>query len=356
MYLIERYIMVEIRRLVIMIAGFLIFMFASYSAQRYLTDAANGTLALRVVADVVFYKSLIALEMILPVALYVSVAVALSQLYSDAEITAILASGASPLRLYKAVLILAIPLAIGVTLLSLYGRPWAYANIYLLQQQSQSMLDVSHLQANKFNISGNGRMILANHIDKTSGQLTEALIYLRSANHTHLYRARSVEVIDASANSPVVRLKTGTAYVLDREGSDDNAQNYASYDIALKPLVPDAEFRHKSASLAALSRSAAPADTAELQWRESRGLTTVLMVLLAIPLSRTKPRQGRYATLLPLTLLFTVIFYGGNICRTLVANGTLPIVPGIWLVPLAMLIGIAALLARDLSLPRKVCR
>ncbi|MBF4652909.1 LPS export ABC transporter permease LptF, partial [Serratia marcescens] len=36
MSLIERYITVEIRRLVIMIAGFLIFMFASYSAQRYL--------------------------------------------------------------------------------------------------------------------------------------------------------------------------------------------------------------------------------------------------------------------------------------------------------------------------------
>ena len=101
MSLIERYITVEIRRLVMMIAGFLIFMFASYSAQRYLTDAANGTLALRVVADVVFYKSLIVLEMILPVALYVSVAVALSQLYSDAEITAMLAAGAAPAELHE---------------------------------------------------------------------------------------------------------------------------------------------------------------------------------------------------------------------------------------------------------------
>ncbi|TLV11681.1 LPS export ABC transporter permease LptF [Klebsiella indica] len=356
MSLIERYIMVEIRRLVIMIAGFLIFMFASYSAQRYLTDAANGTLALRVVADVVFYKALIALEMILPVALYVSVAVALSQLYSDAEITAMQASGASPLRLYKAILILAIPLATGVTLLSMYGRPWAYANIYQLQQESQSMLDVSHLQANKFNVSGNGRMILASEIDKTASRLTEALIYLRSASHTHLYRAHSVEVIDASPGNPVVRLKTGSAYVLDRQGRDDNAQNYVSYDIALKPLIPDPEFRHKSASLTALAHSVDPADTAELQWRESRGLITVLMVLLAIPLSRTRPRQGRYATLLPLTLMFTVIFYGGNICRTLVANGSLPVVPGIWLVPLVMALGMGALLARDVSLPRKISR
>lgn len=65
---------------------------------------------------------------------------------------------------------------------------------------------------------------------------------------------------------------------------------------------------------------------------------------------------GRYATLLPLTLLFTAIFYGGNVCRTLVANGSLPAIPGVWLVPLAMLIGLAFCIARDFSLLRKFSR
>lgn len=74
--------------------GFLIFIFASYSAQRYLTEAANGTLALDVVLDIVFYKVLIALEMLLPVGLYVSVGVTLGQMYTDSEITAISAAGA----------------------------------------------------------------------------------------------------------------------------------------------------------------------------------------------------------------------------------------------------------------------
>ena len=52
MSLIERYITVEIRRLVMMIAGFLIFMFASYSAQRYLADH-NGSPEVRRFADAV---------------------------------------------------------------------------------------------------------------------------------------------------------------------------------------------------------------------------------------------------------------------------------------------------------------
>ncbi|WP_413508523.1 LPS export ABC transporter permease LptF [Serratia proteamaculans] len=356
MALIERYIMVEIRRLVMIIVGFLIFMFASYSAQRYLTEAANGTLALQIVFDVVCYKMLIALEMLLPVGLYVSVAVALGQLYSDSEITAIHASGASPWRLYKAVLVLAIPLALFVTLISMYGRPWAYANIYQLEQQSQSVLDVSHLQANKFNVNGSGRMILATRIDPTSNHLTDALIYSRSANNTSLYRAHSVEVIDPSPSNPSVILKSGTAYVLERKGTDDNMQNYNNFKIALKPLVESIEVKRKSASLAALSRSTDPADRAELQWRESRGISTLLMVLLAIPLSRIKPRQGRYTTLFPLTLLFAAIFYGGNICRTLVANGSIPITPGVWSVPILMSIGMLFFIARDSSLLRKLSR
>ena len=54
MKLVEHYIMRGTRRLVLIIVGFLIFIFASYSAQRYLTEAANGTLALDVVLAIAF--------------------------------------------------------------------------------------------------------------------------------------------------------------------------------------------------------------------------------------------------------------------------------------------------------------
>lgn len=101
MYLFERYVMKETRNVVLMIVGFLIFIFTIYSAQRYLTDAANGTLALKAVFVIVFYKALIALEMLLPIGLYVATAISLGQLYSDSEITAALAAGISPLRLYR---------------------------------------------------------------------------------------------------------------------------------------------------------------------------------------------------------------------------------------------------------------
>lgn len=347
MSLIERYLTAEVGRLMTMIVGFLVFLFACYSSQRYFTEAANGTLALSVVLDVVFYKVIIALEMLLPIGLYVSIAVALGQLYNDSEITALLASGASPVKIYKAILVLAIPLGIAVTLLSLYGRPWAYAKIYQLEQQSQSSLDVSHFQAGKFNTSDDGRMVLASRIDKSESHLYDSLIYTRSDDHTNVYRAQSVDVVNAAPTSPSVLLRTGTTYTLDRTGSDDQMQRFHNLHIDLKPLVQTVTFRRKAASVVQLSHSSDPADKAELQWRQSRGATAILMALLAIFLSKVKPRQGRFAPLLPLTLMFTLIYYGGNLGRTLVANGSLPTLPGLWLVPAIMLLGVMLFVARE---------
>lgn len=349
MTLIEHYIMREIRRLVRVIVGFLIFIFAIYSAQRYLTEAANGTLALKAVAAIVFYKVLIALEMLLPVGLYVAAAVALGQLYSNSEITALFAAGISPLRIYKAVLTLAIPLAILVTALSLVGRPWAYAQIDLLRQDARSTLDVGHLQAQKFNLDDNGSMILAQQVDRNVNHLSDTLIYRSTANVTRVLRAHSASVA-WPGGVPVVTLQDGSAYSLDHQGMDDNQHIYHRLQLYPKPAKPDDDARSKSLSVRQLAASSAATDAAELQWRESRGITTLLMALMAVSLSRLKPRQGRFTTLLPLALVFTLIFFGGNVCRTLVAAGTLPALPGVWLFSLLMLVGVVGLVARDVGL------
>ncbi|MEG2569795.1 MAG: LptF/LptG family permease, partial [Acinetobacter sp.] len=166
----------------------------------------------------------------------------------------------------------------------------------------------------------------------------------------------SVNIIDPSPATPSVMLHSGTAYTLKHQGIDDSERIYRNLDLNLKPLTQSADDKRKAKSVVALLRSYEPADHAEVQWRESRGVNAFLMALLAIPLSRVKPRQGRFSTLLPLTVLFTVIFYGGNICRSLVASGYLSVNPGVWLVPILMLVGVIVLIARDFGLLQKLFR
>ncbi|GAB3474262.1 LPS export ABC transporter permease LptF [Azotobacter salinestris] len=353
MLLIERYVITETRRPLLVMLGILTFIFAAYSSERYLAEAANGTLALEVVFDIVVYKVLIALEVLVPVALYVSVVLCLGRLYHDSEITAVAAAGMSPLRLYKAVAILAIPIALAVAALSLYGRPWAYANAYRLELESKTELDIGHLLAGRFNVNAeNGRMILAERIDRRSGRLRDVLIFDGGERRTRLYRSREAWIADPDPEDPIVEMTHGTAYSLQHEGIKDKRVLFQRMAIHLEPLESTAEFRRKAAPRPALRASAALPDRAELQWRETRGVSTFLLALLAIPLSRTAPRRGRFAALLPVTAVYAAIFYAGDICKSLVGNGSLPLMPGLWLVPLAMGLVLLALIVRERAIVR----
>ncbi|MBH3437289.1 MULTISPECIES: LPS export ABC transporter permease LptF [Pseudomonas] len=353
MRLIERYIISEICRPLMVMVGILTFIFASYSSERYLAEAANGTLALSVVLDIVYYKVLIALEVLVPVALYVAVVLSLGRLYHDTEMTAIAASGVSPLRLYKAILLIALPVAIAVACLSLYGRPWAYDNAYRLEQQSRTDLDVNHLQAERFNVNeDNGRMILAKHIEPDSGALKDVLIYDSGAERAHLFRARQALITDPNPEDPVLSLEQGTAYSLERKGSRDQTMLFKDMTLHLAPVAQTAEYRRKAAPSSALATSSALSDQAELQWRQTRGITTLLLALFAIPLSYTAPRKGRFARMLPVTAAFALVFYASDICRSMVGNGSLPLFPGMWLIPILMMLALFVAIRRDVGKKR----
>jgi hypothetical protein len=62
--------------------------FLAYSLTRFLTDAAGGLLRADEVALLTLYKSIIALEVLLPLALYFGLIVGFSRLNSHAELTA----------------------------------------------------------------------------------------------------------------------------------------------------------------------------------------------------------------------------------------------------------------------------
>lgn len=350
MFLIERYVIAEIRRPVLVMVSILVFIFASYSAERYLGKAVEGTLALQAVLEMVFYKVLIALEMLVPVALYASVTIAVGRLCHDSEIIAIAASGASPLRIYRAVLLLALPISLAVAMLSLYGRPWAYTQAYALEQQSRTDLDVNHLLAQRFNLNDeNGRMILAERINRTDGRLYDVLIYDPGDSKTRVFRSDQARILDPNPADPIVELTQGHSYLLKHSTARDISEKFDHMRLHLQPIERDAEVKRKAAPNNILEVSNAPLDKAELQWRETRGVSATVLALLAIPLSRTRPRQGRFATLLPVTAVFALIYYAADICKTMVGNNTLPLYPGLWTVPLLMGLALLIFLARDLA-------
>ena len=91
--LLDRYLLREIGASVAAVAAALTAVFLAYSLTRFLTDAASGLLRADEVALLTLYKSIIALEVLLPLALYFGLIVGFTRLNTHTELTAMQACG-----------------------------------------------------------------------------------------------------------------------------------------------------------------------------------------------------------------------------------------------------------------------
>ena len=104
-------------------------------------------------------------------------------------------------------------------------------------------------------------------------------------------------------------------------------------------------YKTKSSDTFELRLSDGRVDKAEFQWRISTPLSALLLALLAIPLSRSRPRQGRYARMLGALVIYAVYYNLLDVSRTWVEQGT---ASSIWWAP-----GILSLLVLILYIPWK---
>jgi len=79
-----------------------------------------------------------------------------------------------------------------------------------------------------------------------------------------------------------------------------------------------------------LARAAEPAARAELQWRIATPLMCLVLALIAVPLARLRPRQGRYARVWVALIIFLLYTQLISVGKVWIAHGTLPGFLGLW--------------------------
>ena len=344
--LIDRYLAREMGQAMALVAGVLVVMFASFSAARFMADAVAEGLGMAVVMQLVGLRTLIALEVLLPIALYLGVVMGLGRLHHDQEMTALQATGVSELRVLRPVALLALPLAVLVALISLQARPWAYHWNYQLQAQSRAELDLSRLAPEHFQGSDEtGRVIFAREVEPHHQRMAGVFLYRRDGPRREILLAPRAARPDTEAGRrPRLLLEDGTAYQLGPAGGSDRVLHFGELALVLEEPDTLVGYKRKAASNATLLASGSPDDLAELQWRMSRPLSTVLLALLAVPLSRTAPRRGRHARLLAAVLAYAAYYNLGGVARTWVEQGLVGAFPGLWWPHLLLALALLALL------------
>ncbi len=345
----ERYISYEVLKPMAVVLLIFATLFACFSSARYLAEAVTETLGLYYLLELIFLKTFIALEVLTPVALYVAVIIGLGRLHRDQEIIAMRASGLSNRHIIRAVLLIAVPTAIAVGLLSVAGRPWAYERSYWLDAQANADLNTDRFQAGRFYGNEDAeRVIYIGQKDPDTGVMRQIFHYVRrpdSSEITMASRATRSQVPPDAA--PALNLFQGYVYRLHHSDAVDEV---TQYDTLVRNPDPQAEavgYKRKAASTLALSQSAEPTDIAELQWRLSRPLVTILLALIAIPLSRNSPRQGKNERAFIAAFVFAVYYNLSGVARTWVEQGLVAQFPGIWWLHALMLVLLVIIFAPD---------
>ena len=330
--IIDRYLIREVVQPLLAICTALMAIFITYSLSRYLVEADAGLLRAGEVAQLTVLKSLISLDVLLPLSLFLAVMTGLGRLYTDSEIYAMRAAGISEARLLRPLMHLSLLVAIVVALLSGWVRPWAYAQSYEIKAAAEASAETGRIRESRFyTFSESERTVFIERIAENGSDLEGIFIRTRKGDDLQVITAsKGVFSHFAKPMFHSLQLMDARVFKKVRAGTDFSA-HFGSFTLWLPVQTPQAPgYKVKSASISALRRSPAPPDQAEFQWRMSTPLSALLLALAAIPLSRSRPRQGRYAKMLLALGIYAVYFNLLDVSRSWVEQD---VTDSIWWVP-----------------------
>ncbi len=342
--IIDHYLMREVMHPWFGICTALVIIFITYSLSRFLVDADAGLLQPGEVAQLTFFKAIISLDVLLPLSLFLAVMTGLGRLYTDSEIYAMRASGISEARLLRPLMRLALVLAIVVAVLSTWGRPWAYSQSYAIKAAAEASAETGRIREARFYTFGeNERTVFIEHIAENGSDLEGVFVRTRKGEDLQVITAAS-GVFEYFAKPLYHRLQLNDVRVFKKvPGGNDFSAQFGRFTIWLSVETPQTPaYKVKSATTHSLVYSTDPTERAEFQWRLSTPVSALLLALAAIPLSRSRPRQGRYAKMLLALGIYAIYFILLDVSRSWVEQGSSAY---IWWVPGLLLLVVAGLYA-----------
>lgn len=318
---------------------------------QYLGQAVAGELAGDVLLMLMFYRLPEFLLVILPLALFLGILLALGRMYAESEMVILLSSGLSQWRLTLLTQLTALSVVLLMALIALQLMPWGVRNTEALKQSQSELTEIDLIVAGQFQSFGDGGRVTyaENIVDSDAGRaLQNVFIAIDPGNEAEGDPDSGLRIVLAQSARPELDQRSGARFmrleqVLQYEGLPGRADfKVGQFDVqALRlPEAEPFELEAEEAAMLATGELFARSDLAsqaELQWRLSMILLVPIVTLMAVPLSRVGPRQGRYGKLLPGTLLYAGYFVLLQLSRDSMTEGQLAPALGLWWVHLLFL-------------------
>ena len=336
---VQRYVLREVVQTWLAVTGVLVAILVSNQLSRVLGQAADNQYGRHVVFDLIALGAIMNLSVIVPVGLLLAVVLTLGRLYHDSEMAALQACGFAPARLLVPLFCFASVIAVGLGWLVFVQVPQADSQVQLLRQSALKEAQFGQLDAGRFrSFSGGDAVFYAERVDQ-EGVLHNVFVQRESAGRIEVALADTATYSKAALNGMhLVTLFNGRRYEGVPGREDFRVIEFREHGIPIATPSDVAGTRDPDTKpTRELLGSHDPSDVAQLQFRTSTPLMALVLTLIAVPLSRLRPRQGRYTHV---GFAIVVYFVYSNLlsaAKVWIEKGDLPPAIGVWWVHLAAL-------------------
>jgi len=327
---------------------------------KYLAQAASGALDPGVLFMIMGFRLPGFLQLILPLGLFLGILLAYGRLYLESEMTVLAATGMSQQRLLWMTMAPAALVSLLVAWLSFSLAPQGATQFSLLINKQDAMTEFDTLVPGRFQTLRDGsRVTYTQDLSDDRSKLGGVFISEKRMSQDKS-KDRGITVLVAEKGHQEIKpdgsrfliLKNGYRYDGNPGEANYRAIKYDTYGALLpKPDISDEITDRDAIPTSELFGNDTPRYKAELQWRVSLPILVFIVTLMAVPLARVNPRQGRYLKLLPAILLYMAYLTILIAARGALEKGKLPMALGLWWVhALFLLIGLGLLYWEPLRL------
>lgn len=341
--IIFRYLTREICLTLAALVSILLVIFLSNQFVRYLARMAGGQMPGAVVFQLLMLEMPNLLGLLLPLALFIAILLAYGRLYAENEMTVLSACGFSQKQLLTVTMIVASLVTVIVAGVALWLGPIiAKDRDYLLTSGGAAVM-IETIVPGRFRYIPGGNKVF--YVEKmTRDHAQSEFVFLAERRKQEgvglpgwdIVVAKRGYFIKENASSEVAGseslvLEQGRQYQ-GAPGKKYQIVKFDKYTARLPQGQPRVRYEENVLPTSKLwpINNTDIIKAAELQWRLSVPLMTLLLAFLAVPLSRVKPRQGKYAKLLPSILIFMVYANMIFVARDWVRAGKVSTIIGVW--------------------------
>jgi lipopolysaccharide export system permease protein len=292
----DRYLLRETATTSIAVTGILLVVLLSNQFARVLGQAAQNDFPGHIVVTLIGLTTLQQLTVIVPIGLFLGIVLALGRLYHESEMTAMTACGVGPLRVYKPIALLGLVAALLLSLLSFQVVPEAWKKSSDLRVAALRAAQFGALEAGRFrSFAGGDAVFYAARVDR-SGELFDVFVQRNAGDKIEIAMARRAVQRGAGQQEQLFVLFDGRRYEGIPGEADWRIVEFREHGIPVSlPSTKAAKDRPEMRPTRALLGTDDPREKAELGWRIAVPLMALTLMVLAVPMSRLRPRQGRFA-------------------------------------------------------------